>query len=170
MAFKTGDVIVHPTRGAGIVTGIKERKWRGDRAQYYKIKLLSQPGTKLMIPTKAARKIGMRRAISRIKLRKLWRVLLADPNKLPSDHKERYQLLKDKLGTGDIFQVAEVVRDMAWRQRQKNHLTTVGKRIYDEGLKFLVGEVAAVQDVDFADADSEVRQRLLGSLASATPQ
>jgi CarD family transcriptional regulator len=95
-------------------------------------------------------------------------VLRAVPNTLPGDHKERYKLLEGKLHTGDVFQVAEVVRDMAWRQQRKGHLTTVGKRRYNEGIKMLAGEIAAVQGVELNNAEAEIHARLEESLSSTT--
>jgi RNA polymerase-interacting CarD/CdnL/TRCF family regulator len=67
-----------------------------------------------------------------------------------------------------VFQVAEVVRDMAWRQEREGRLTTVGRRIYEEGITLLAGEIAAVQDVDVADAETQVTARLGESLSPAT--
>jgi CarD family transcriptional regulator len=170
MMFKAGDAVVHPARGAGIVTGVEKREWHDTLQQYYQIRLLGQLDTRLMIPTSTANKIGLRRVIPRSKLKRLWRVLLSDPDMLPDEHKERYQLLKEKLVTGDVFQIAEVVRDMAWRERRNRSLTTVGRQMYEKGIRFLAGEVAAVQDMDFADAEGEVKRTLLASLSSATVQ
>jgi CarD family transcriptional regulator len=168
MMFKAGDAIVHPLRGAGVVERVEERHWRGSNDLYYRITLLGQPGTKLMVPTAAAEELGLRHAIPRSKLNKVWRVLRALPNKLPGDHKARYKLLEGKLHTGDVFQVAEVVRDMAWRQQRKGRLNTVGKRRYDEGIKMLAGEIAASQGVELSNAEAQIRARLEESLSSTT--
>ena len=163
--FKAGDPIIHPVRGAGVVIGIEEREWRGSSALYYRIQLLGQQSVNLMIPIDAAETLGLRRTIAKSKLGQVWHVLLADPEKLPADHRQRYQLLKDKLHTGDVFHVAEVVRDMAWRQRRKGSLTTVGKRLYDEGLTLLAGELAAAQDIDLTNAEFQITARLGESLS-----
>ena len=167
MRFTTGDAIVHPIRGAGIVERIVERTWHGNAELYYRIRLLGQSGTMLMIPTSVAEKRGMRCAISRSKIGQLWSTLLAAPVNLPDEHKELQQFLQDKLGTGDIFQVAEVVRDMAWRQ-WKTRLSATGKQVYKEGIRFLAGEIAATQDIEFADAETQVRARLKERLSSVT--
>jgi len=166
--FKAGDAIIHPVRGAGVVVRVEERQWRGSNDLYYRIKLLGQPGTRLMIPVCAAKTLGLRRVIPQSKLNKVWRVLRAAPRTLPADHKERCKLLDDKLHTGDVFQVAEVVRDMAWRQQRKGHLTTTGKRRYEEGMRILTGEIAAVQGVDLDDAEVQVSVTLRESLSPTT--
>ena len=166
--FRTGDPVIHPVRGAGVVLGIEERQWRGSKDRYYKIQLLSQQGVTLMVPIDAADMLGLRRTISQSKLNQVWRVLHDDPRELPSNHKKRYQLLKDKLHAGDVFQVAEVVRDMTWRQRD-GKLTTVGKRLYDEGLSLLAGEIAAAQGIELNDAEVQITGQLgdlLGDIAA----
>jgi CarD family transcriptional regulator len=168
MMFKAGDAIVHPLRGAGVVERVEERQWRGSNDLYYRITLLGQPGTKLMVPTAAAEELGLRHAIPQSKLNKVWRVLRATPDTLPSDHKQRYKLLEEKLHTGNVFQVAEVVRDMTWRQQRKGRLTTVGTRRYKEGIKMLAGEIAAVQGVELSNAEAQIHARLEEILSSST--
>jgi RNA polymerase-interacting CarD/CdnL/TRCF family regulator len=165
MAFKTGDAVFHPVRGAGVVTGIESRKWDGEKRRYYSIKLLGHPGTKVMVPANTAEEIGLRHAMSQTKLKKMWRVLCGDPRKLPKDHKDRYAVIEEKLHTGDAFEVAEAVRDMAWRRKQEGKLTTRGKRIYEEALMLLAGEVAAVQEIEMEEAEGQVYARLQERLA-----
>ena len=166
MKFATGDAIVHPTRGAGVVERIVERTWQGNAESYYRIRLLGQSGTMLMIPTSVTEKLGIRCALSRSAMKQLWHILLATPRRLPDRYKELRYLLQGKLGTGDIFQVAEAVRDMAWRQRE-THLSATIKQLYEEGIRLLVGEIAATQDIEFADADTQFRARLREHLSSA---
>lgn len=166
--FKTGDPIVHPVRGAGVVVRVEERQWRGSNNLYYRIKLLGHPSSSLMIPFSTAETIGLRRAISQSNLNRVWHVLCADPGMLPTDHKERYQVLEDKLHTGDVLKVAEAVRDMTWRRHQQGHLTTRGKQMYDEGMMLLAGELAASQDIQVMDAEAQIRTKLDESLAPAT--
>jgi RNA polymerase-interacting CarD/CdnL/TRCF family regulator len=91
--FKAGDAIIHPVRGAGVVIRVEKRQWRGNSDLYYRIKLLGQPSTRLMIPVSAAETLGLRRVIPRSKLSKVWRVLRATPKTLPDNHKKRYELL-----------------------------------------------------------------------------
>jgi len=158
--FEAGDPVIHPIRGAGVVVGVEERKWRGSRDLYYRIQLVGQQGMNLMVPIEVADTLGLRRTIPRSRLDEVWHVLDADPEKLPANHKKRYKLLKDRLHAGSVFQVTEAVRDMAWRQQREGSLTTVGKRLYDEGITLLAGEIAAAQDIDLADAETQITARL----------
>ena len=166
MKFSVGDAVVHPIHGAGVVTGIKEPRSLGGSKQYYSIELLGQPATLVMVPVKTAEKTGIRRPISRTKLKQIWHVLRANPEELPSKHELRYQLLKDKLHGGDIFQVAEALRDLAWRREEKRYLTTEGKRLFDEGLMLLAGEIASVQGGDYASAEAQLSRTLDENLAA----
>jgi CarD family transcriptional regulator len=165
--FDTGDAIVHPTRGVGVVVDIQEREWQGTSSQYYQIELLGrEPSLKLMIPIKEAEELGLRRAIRQSELVEVWRVLRSEPDELPQNHKTRHKLLREKLHAGDVFQVAEVLRDLTWRQREEDHLTTRGKRIYKEALMFLAAEIAAAQGIDVPEAKNQIREKLRGVLAS----
>jgi len=166
--FEVGDAVVHPVRGAGIVTDIEELQRRGGSKEYYRIKLLGQERTSLMIPVKAAKARGLRYAIRQSRLNRVWRVLRAAPKKLPAYYKERYESVKSKLRTGDLLQVAEVVRDMAWRRKREGRLNTRGKRMYEEGIRLLAGEIAAAQGTDLLNAEAQVRGRLWESLSPKT--
>lgn len=158
--FKAGDAIIHPVRGAGIVVRLMKRQWRGNNETYYRVELLAQPGTSLMVPASAVEALGLRHAIPQSKLKKVWRVLCAAPEKLPDDHKERYELLENKFHTGNIFQVAEAVRDLDWRQCHRGKLTMKGKQLYEQGMNILAGEIAVVRGVDLDNVQAQVREKL----------
>jgi CarD family transcriptional regulator len=158
--FKTGDTIVHPVRGAGTVVRLMQRSRNGNDEVYYKVELLARPDISLMIPTSAVETLGLRHTIPQSQIKNVWRILHTDPKKLPDEHKERYKMLEGKLHTGNIFQVAEVVRDMDWRQLRCGNLTAKEKRLYDEGMDMLAGEIAVVQGVDLIVAQTQVMEKL----------
>lgn len=165
--FNTGDAIVHPTRGVGVVVDIQEREWQGTSSQYYQIELLGrEPSLQLMVPIEEAEELGIRRAIQKSEVEEVWRVLRARPGDLPENHKTRHALLKDRLHAGDVFRVAEVLRDLTWRQKEEDHLTTRGERLHKEALMLLAAEVAAAKGIDVAEADSQIRERLRAILSS----
>ncbi len=159
--FEKGEAVVHPTRGVGTVVDIEERRWQGDKSLYYKIELLGrEPDVSIRIPIEKAEGLGVRRAISASEVKQIWDVLRSDPESLPSNHKTRYKVLKDKLHAGDVLKVAEILRDLTWRREDKDHLTTRVKRVYEEGLMFLAGEIAAAQDIPLSEAMAQVRSKL----------
>jgi CarD family transcriptional regulator len=166
--FKVGDTIVHPDYGAGVVTEVKEIAFLGnERKQYYSIELLSQPETTVMVAVSNEKKVGLRSPISESKLKRVWGILRAGPRTLPSDHNKRYALLREKLHDGDIFEIAKVLRDLAWRQEKRRNLTVRGKRLYEESLELLASEVAGAQGSDFDIAEAQISDRLAASIAGA---
>ena len=137
MAFEVGDTVVHPGYGAGEIVEIKTLEYLGhERKRYYSIVLLSDPGTTIMVPVRDEEKVGLRPPISLSRMRRVWRVLGSAPQKLPSNYKERYALVEDKLQGGNTLRIAEALRDMAWRREQKRSLTVEGKRLYDRAIRF----------------------------------
>jgi len=161
MTFHVGDKIVHPGHGAGVVVEIKALAFLGrEKKRYYSIDLLSDPGTIVMVPVRDADKVGLRRPMPSSKVKQVWGVLRSDPQVLPSDHKERYAVIQDKLHGGEPLRIAEALRDMARRKEEKRSLTTEGKRLYDRAMKLLSAELAVVQDSDTSTAESEISKRL----------
>ena len=166
--FKVGDTVVHPDYGAGVVTDVKDIAFLGNKKKrYYSIELLSQPETTVMVAVRNEDKIGLRAPISLSKLSRLWRILRAGPRTLPSDHNKRYALLQQELHNGDVFEIAKVLRDLAWRQEESQGLTMRGKRLYEESLELLASEVAGAQGSDFAIAEAQISDRLAASIADA---
>jgi CarD family transcriptional regulator len=162
MMFEVGDAVVHPVRGAGVVTDIEELQRDGGNKAYYRIKLLSQVRTSLMIPVKDAATKGLRRAVRRSKLGQVWRVLLGKPKRLPADYEKRYELLDEKLQSGNLLKIAEVVRDLTRRLQNHNSPTAGDRRKYRKGMRLLAAEIAAARDDDLAHVEAQVRARLWG--------
>jgi len=168
--FEAGDAVVHPVRGAGIIVSIEERSWRSERDLFYRIQLLNDPDSRLMVPVEAAEDLGLRPAISSKRLEQVWDVLTSEPTELPSDHRERHRQLQERLRTGDVLAIAKAVRDMAWRKWGKKGLTTRGRRIYGEGLELLAGEIAAAEGVSLPAAETELRDTLREMIQRASDE
>ena len=117
-----------------------------------------------MVPVKAAQEIGLRPPLKRADLVLVWGVLKQDPETLPTDHEQRYELLKDRLRDGNALHIAAAVRDMAWREETERRLTKQGKQLYEESLMLLAGEVAIVQDSDLASAEAQIVETLRESV------
>ena len=164
MTFHVGDTVVHPNYGAGVITEIEERHSLGPRKRYYSIELLGDSQTTVMVPLDKEESIGLRQPIAKSRLSRLWRILRAEPEVLPDEHKKRYAVIEGKLEEGDLFQIAEAVRDLAWRREEKRNLTKVGKRLYETGLGFLASEVAGGQGGDVDEAEAQIAERLDASI------
>ena len=167
MTFQVGDTVIHPHYGAGVITEIQERHSLGPKRSYYSIKLLGDSQTTVMVPLGKEENVGLRHPISKSQLNHLWRILRGEPQALPDEHKQRYAVLEDKLQDGDVFQIAEAVRDLAWRREEKRTLTKVGKRLYETGLGFIASELAGVQGSDVDTAEAQIAERLDASIGSS---
>jgi CarD family transcriptional regulator len=149
-----------------VITEIEERHSLGPSKRYYSIRLLSDAQTTLMVPLGKEESVGLRQPIPKARLSRLWRILRGKPEALPDEHKRRYAVIEGKLEEGDVFQIAEAVRDLAWRREEKRTLTRVGQRLYETGLGFLASELAGVQGSDVDTAEAEIAERLDASIGS----
>jgi RNA polymerase-interacting CarD/CdnL/TRCF family regulator len=166
MMFQVGDGVIHPHRGAGTVIEIEKLQCLGSDKLYYAIRLADGSRTQVWVAVQSAVEEGVRHPVSKSQSERVWGILSGDPETLPADHKERYELLRERIG-GNVFRVvAEVVRDMFWKSQRVRHLTIIGKRLYDKGIVLLASEIAIVQGCEFADAETRIRNALLSSLAS----
>jgi CarD family transcriptional regulator len=168
MVFQIGDTVIHPGYGAGTVVKIEKLQHLGSNKLYYSIELSDGSRTRVWIPVGDEGKRGVRYPTLKSQLDQIWRVLRAGPETLSPDHDERHELLLEKLRGGDVFRVAEVVRDMFWEDHSSNRMTIVGKELYDRGLMLLTSEVAAAQGCDLAAARAEISS-ILGASLRATP-
>lgn len=164
--FAVGDTVVHPSYGAGVVVNIRALHTLGrDGKRYYSIRLLSQPETTVMVPLEDEEKAGLRLPMGRARLERLWTILRGDPTELPSDYNKRYVMLKEKVETGDMLEIARVLRDLAWRREARRSLTTRGKRLYETGMELLASEVAGAQGRDYDAAQAEISAQLAATVA-----
>jgi CarD family transcriptional regulator len=164
--FEVGDTVVHPNYGAGVVVDIRALHTLGRNGRrYYAIRLLSQPETTVMVPLEGEEEAGLRLPMGRARLERLWRILRDDPAELPSDYKKRYAMLKEKVDTGDMLEIARVLRDLAWRREERRKLTTRGKRLYETGMELLASEVAGAQGRDYDAAQAEISAQLDATVA-----
>jgi CarD family transcriptional regulator len=164
--FKVGDLVFHPANGAGIVMGKTTRLVRSKPQHYYTIKVLEQTKTSLMIPVDKCDSVGLRQAISPSQIEQVWEVLDAPPQTLPDQDKARYKLTRDKLQTGNTLEIAEVTRDLAWRQRQRDRLNIPGEKLYKKSLELLASEVATVQGIELKTAKLQIKKRLQESFTA----
>ena len=137
--FEIGDKVVYPMHGAGIIEGIEAKEILGETQQYYVLRF-PIGGMKVMIPTKNVENIGMRQVISGAEFDKVMQVLSNDGPTLPNNWNKRYRMNLDKLKTGDIYEVANVVRDLMVRDRDKG-LSTAERKMLNNARQILISEL-----------------------------
>lgn len=155
--FNVGDKIVYPMHGAGVIDAIEEKDILGEKQAYY---ILKMPGeVKVMVPTAKAEEIGVRSIIDKSSAEKVFRVLESDETEMSMDWNKRYRDNMDKMKSGDIYKVADVVRNLSFKQKEKG-LSTGEKKMLNNAKQILVSELVltehATQDEIEQMVDSKI--------------
>ena len=137
--FSIGDNVVYPHHGAGQVIKKEEKEILGETRQYLTIKILHNDMT-VMVPCENAGKAGLRRVIDEDTVKKVLAVLSDDVSEMPKNWNRRFKHNRDKIKTGDIYELAEVVRNLAVREQDKG-LSTGEKQMYTRAKKILASEM-----------------------------
>ncbi len=115
--FNVGDKIVYPMHGAGVIDSIEEKNILGVKQAYY---ILKMPGeVKVMVPTAKAEEIGVRGIINKKDAEKVFDVLESNETEMSMNWNKRYRDNMEKMKSGDIYEVADVVRNLSFKQKEK---------------------------------------------------
>ncbi|MEA4987499.1 MAG: CarD family transcriptional regulator [Anaerovorax sp.] len=144
--FTIGEKIVYPMHGAGVIETIEEKKILGESRRYYILKL-SCSDIKIMIPVETSNEIGVRTIVSEEKLSCVIDILHSKSSVMSTNWNRRYRENMEKLKTGEIEEVAEVVRDLTRCERDKK-LSTGEKKMLINANQILVSEIILVKDID----------------------
>lgn len=148
--YAIGDKILYPMHGAGIVETIEEKEILGELRKYYILKV-SWGEMKMMIPVDTSDEIGVRYIISHDEIDAVVGVLQADTSEMPGNWNRRYRENMEKLKTGDILQVAEVVRNLIRTERKKK-LSAGEKKMLANARQILQSELVLAGDMDESSA------------------
>ena len=163
IAFECGDNVVYPHHGAGKVLKKERRKMFGEEREYLTIKILHNDMT-VMVPCENAALAGLRRVIDEETVQKVLAVLADDVSEMPKNWNRRFKHNRDKIKTGDIYELTEVVRNLAIREHQKG-LSTGEKQMFTRAKKILASELMYALDKD-EDAAEEYLDDLLSDSAA----
>jgi CarD family transcriptional regulator len=155
MRYSVGDKVVHPGYGPGIITSIERREVFGEAKRYYVIDMLTEGGT-LMTPVKRADEVGLRPAIDDKAVKRLLKLLTKAPGTLSGDFRERQTEVEERLKDGDIYVIAEVVRDLTWRGRLSG-LTKRDTQLMQRAEQLLAGELALVREIAVKEALEQIQ-------------
>jgi CarD family transcriptional regulator, regulator of rRNA transcription len=162
--FECGDNVVYPHHGAGKVLKKEVRKMFGEEREYLTIKILHNDMT-VMVPCENAALAGLRRVIDEETVKKVLAVLEDDVSEMPKNWNRRFKHNRDKIKTGDIYELAEVVRNLAIREHQKG-LSTGEKQMFTRAKKILASELMYALDKDESEAEAHL-DNLLAESAGA---
>ncbi|MBQ6975019.1 MAG: CarD family transcriptional regulator [Selenomonadaceae bacterium] len=139
-----GDKVVYPMHGAGEITGIEEQEVGGVTQSYYILRL-PMGSMKLMLPVDKIEEIGLRDIIDKSRLEELKEVLSGESDMAQGSWNKRFHLTLDRLKTGDVLEVAAVVRNLT-RQNLKKKIPSGERRLMDLSRQILISELVYVLD------------------------
>ncbi|MGI5949087.1 CarD family transcriptional regulator [Peptoniphilus sp.] len=157
--FEIGDKVVYPMHGAGIIVAIEEREILGDIHKYYILKLpINQ--LKVMVPVKTADKLGVREITTVDEMDKVLDELSSDEKiEVPKNWNRRYRHNFEKIKSGNLIEIAEVVKCLESLD-QKKSLSTGERKILTEARQIIASEMALVYDKDISEVTMIINKAL----------
>ena len=152
--YSIGDNVVYPHHGAGKVLKKEVKEVLGEKREYLTIKILHNDMT-VMVPCENAAKAGLRRVIDDEAVQKVLSVLRDDVSQMPKNWNRRFKHNRDKIKTGDVYELAEVVRNLAIRESEKG-LSTGEKQMYTRAKKILASELMYALEMEEGEAEEHL--------------
>jgi len=158
--FNIGDKVVYPLHGAGVIESIEEKAILDERQSYYIIKM---PGeVKVMVPTAKAEDIGVRNIIDKESALKVIKILEEESTEMSANWNKRYRDNMEKMKTGNIYEVADIVRNLSFKQKDKG-LSTGEKKMLLNAKQILVSELVLVENKEKSEIEEMVEGKITAS-------
>lgn len=156
--FNIGDKIVYPMHGAGTIDSIEEKEILGEKHQYY---IINMPGeVKVMVPTAKAESMGVRNVIDKEGATKVLQILEQDETEMSDNWNKRYRDNLEKMKTGDIYEIADVVRNLSFKQKEKGTLSTGEKKMLNNAKLILISELVLVEHASKDEVEQLVDNKI----------
>ncbi len=159
--FEIGDNVVYPHHGAGKVIRKEAKDILGEKREYLTIKILHNDMT-VMVPSENAALAGLRRVIDEETVKKVLAVLQDECSEMPKNWNRRFKHTRDKIKTGDIYELAEVVRNLAIRESEKG-LSTGEKQMFTRAKKILASELMYALEMNEEEVEAHLYELLVES-------
>ncbi len=159
--FKVGDKVVYPMHGAGVIEAIEFKELMGKDKEFYILKLPIK-NMKVMIPTDNAENLGVRRVVDKLIFNDVMVLLAQNKEVMPDNWNRRYRANLEKVKTGDIFEVASVVRNLEILDREKG-LSTGERKMLNNSKQILISELTLSKDLREEDVMSLVNATIVGN-------
>jgi CarD family transcriptional regulator len=144
--YKVGDKVVYPHHGAGTIVKKESREVLGQKREYLTIKILHNDMT-VQVPCENADQVGLRRVIGEKEVTVVLKALTGGSTEMPKNWNRRFKHNRDKMKTGDVLELAEVVRNLALRDHEKG-LSTGEKQMFVKAKKILASELMYAKSMD----------------------
>lgn len=156
--FKKGDAVIYPQHGAGKVVGV-EKRTVGDVEREYLVIELELQDLRVWVPADEAEQVGVREPTPPEELEDLFELLSDHDVRIPANFSRRMKNNQSRMNDGDVWQLAEVVRNLAIR-RSKKHLSPSEKTLYAHARSLLVAELALTMGRSHEEAETAIDERL----------
>ena len=155
--YNIGDKVVYPMHGAGTIDAIEEKNILGENQAYYIIKM---PGeVKVMVPTAKAQDVGVRNIIDENTASQVFKVLETNSTEMSTSWNKRYRDNMEKMKSGDIYEVADVVRNLSFKQKEKG-LSTGEKKMLLNAKQILVSELTLAENANKEEIEEMVNSKI----------
>ncbi len=152
--FNIGDKIVYPMHGAGVIESIEEKEILGQKQCYYIMKM-PVGDMKLMIPIQSVDGIGVREVVGSDAVKRVFQILKDQRTNVNNNWNKRYRENMIKIKSGDIFEVADVVRSLMIREKEKG-LSTGERKMLNSARQILISELVLAQDTDQYEVENAI--------------
>ena len=152
--FKIGDKVAYPPHGVGVIEGKEERKIGGKKVVYLRITLIGK-NMSILVPQESAETSGIRPVLSEEEIEELFQFLSEVPTNISEKWTVRHRLNVDRLKTGNVKELATVVRNLSYRSKEKE-LSYSEKRMFEEAFSKLAEEIA----LSLGEPVRKVKQRM----------
>ncbi len=152
MAFAVGDVVMYPQHGAASVERIERHEAFGEEREYYVLRM-HRGDLIVKVPVDSADRVGVRPPASADEVDDILAVLAKADVRVPSNWSRRFKNHQEKMKTGDVYQVAEVVRNLALRKRTAE-LSSAERSMYDRAREILLSELTPALQMTSEEAEA----------------
>ena len=159
--FLVGDKVVHPLHGAGVIEDITQERLAGKAAQYYVFRM-PNGGLTLKIPTENSGAVGLRSPMTTEQVDDLFKAIPGLDPEMTSNWNRRYRENMEKLKSGDLREVATVIKGLALRDLKQGLSTGERKMLYN-AKQVLLSEVALVWNVTYEAAEKVLNSAILSN-------
>ena len=155
--FNIGDKIVYPMHGAGTIDSIEEKDILGEKESYY---ILRMPGeVKVMVPIAKAEQVGVRNIIDKNSADRVFKVLEQDETEMNKNWNKRYRDNMEKMKSGSVYEVADVVRNLSFKQKEKG-LSTGEKKMLSNAKQILVSELVLAEHASQDEVEELINNKI----------
>ena len=162
--FKVGDNIVYPMHGAGTIESIEEKDILGESKKYYIMKM-PIGDVKVMVPTDNAENIGVREIVKEDTVNKVFKVFDTATEMEKISWSKRYKENMDKMKTGDLVEIADVVKTLSFKQKDKG-LSTSEKKMLNNAKQILVSELVLTNNKNKEEIEEMISDRIQNTYES----